>query len=176
MRAAGRRLSARWSQTAALAGAVLVVLCFVKFGFEARAFVSAFFVAALAVLAAFDLEHRLIPNRIVLPAAVAVLVANVAIDPGRSLEWTLAALGASLFLLVPALVYPVGLGMGDVKLALLLGAALGWAVASAIVVAFVCAGLYGIALMLRRGLGARKATIAFGPFLALGGIVTLFLS
>ena len=82
----------------------------------------------LVVLSAIDLDYRIVPNRIVLPAAAVVLVAHTLIDP--SVEWILAALGASVFLLIAALVYPEGIGMGDVKLALLLGAMLGRSVRS----------------------------------------------
>src|SRR5213075_309008 len=79
--------------------------------------------AVLVAISAIDLEHRIIPNRIVLPAMVVVLVANTVRDP--SLEWIIAALAASGFLFTAALIYPAGMGMGDVKLALLMGAALG---------------------------------------------------
>ena len=84
---------------------------------------ASFFCVVLVVLSAIDLEHRIVPNRIVLPAALVVLVAQTALHP--SPEWTLGALGASGFLFVAALAYPAGMGMGDVKLALLLGAMLG---------------------------------------------------
>ena len=89
----------------------------------ARPFVGSFFCVVLVAISATDLTHRIVPNRIVLPAAVIVLVAQTVLEP--SPEWPLGALGASVFLLVAALAYPAGMGMGDVKLALLLGAMLG---------------------------------------------------
>jgi leader peptidase (prepilin peptidase)/N-methyltransferase len=134
-----------------------------------------FFVAVVVVLAVIDLRTRRLPNAIVLPAAAIVLAAQIAIAPDRALEWSLAALGAFAFLLAAALVNPAGLGMGDVKLAILLGAALGWAVAAALFVGLLAAGLAGLMLMARDGRSARKATLPLGPFLALGGLVALLL-
>jgi leader peptidase (prepilin peptidase)/N-methyltransferase len=161
---------------AALAVAVpLVGLVFVRFGASGRSLVGAFFVASLAVLSAIDIAERRLPNRIVLPSAAAVLAAQTTLFPDRALEWTLAAVGASLFLLVPLLVHPAAIGMGDVKLALLLGAALGSAVITAFVLAFVAAAVYAIVLLARHGLVARRRTLALGPFLAFGGIAALLL-
>jgi leader peptidase (prepilin peptidase) / N-methyltransferase len=86
----------------------------------------------------------------------------------------LASIGAALFFLLPILVYPQGMGMGDVKLALLLGAGLGAAVVSALVVALLAVFLVACAILLRGGGEARRRTIPFGPFLAFGGLVALF--
>lgn len=141
----------------------------------AHALVLAFFAAALVVLAVIDVRTRRLPNRIVLPAAAVVLAAQIAIAPDRALEWTLGALGAFAFLLAAALLNPAGLGMGDVKLALLLGAALGWAVAPALLIGLMAAALAGVVMVVRNGWAAgRKATLPLGPFLALGGLATLF--
>ena len=107
-----------------------------------------------------------------LPAAAAVLAAKMALQP--SPEWAIAAIGASLFLFVAAIAYPGGMGMGDVKLALLLGAMLGRTVPVALMVAMVTALVPSIAILARHGREGRKMGIAFGPFLALGGIVGLF--
>ena len=159
----------------ALAGAGLVVASFFRFDLWGDALVAAFFVAVLAVISGYDLEQGIIPNRIVLPAAVVVLAARIAISPGRTVEWVAAAAGAAGFLLVAHIVYPAGMGMGDVKLALLLGAALGKLVVAALLVGSVAAGLVGVALIIREGKAARKKAIPFGPFLALGSIVALFL-
>ncbi len=73
------------------------------------------------------------------------------------------------------LVYPAGMGMGDVKLALLLGAALGWLVVLALFVGSLGVGLAGVVFLVREGRAARKKAIPFGPFLALGAIAALFL-
>jgi len=95
-----------------------------------EAAVAAFFCAVLVAVTATDLTHRIVPNRIVVPAAAIVLVAHTALEPRP--EWALAALGASFFLFAAALAYPAGMGMGDVKLALLMGAALGKSVSIAL--------------------------------------------
>ena len=155
-----------------LATALLVVACFVAFGLTAKAAVAAFFCAVLVVVSAIDLAHRIIPNRIVLPAAAICLVAQTALQP--SAEWVLAALGASVFLLVAALAYPGGMGMGDVKLALLMGAVLGRTVPVALMAGMVLALVPSMVLLARHGARARKMGIPFGPFLALGSVLALF--
>ncbi len=91
-----------------------------------------------------------------------------------SVEWLAAALGASGFLLLAALAYPGGMGMGDVKLALLLGVVLGRTVPVALMIGMVSALVPAVVLLARHGTAARKMGIPFGPFLALGGVVALF--
>ena len=152
--------------------AVLLAGCVLAFGLSARAAVAAFFCAGLVAVSAIDFEHHIIPNRIVLPAFVVVLVANTLLD--ASPKWALGALGASGFLFASALVYPAGMGMGDVKLALLMGAALGKLVSVALMVGMLAAMVPGLVLIARHGSKARKMGIPFGPFLALGSTVALF--
>jgi leader peptidase (prepilin peptidase)/N-methyltransferase len=159
---------------AALATA-LVVGSFVRFGLSGRAFVAAFFVCVLVALSVIDLRERRLPNRIVLPSAAVVLVAQIALEPDRALEGVGAAFGAALFLFLPLLVFPAGMGMGDVKLALLLGAALGRGVVLALVLALLASFVVAVGLIVARGVGARRTFIPFGPFLAFGSIVSLFL-
>jgi leader peptidase (prepilin peptidase) / N-methyltransferase len=159
----------------AVPAAALATLCFVRFGFGPRAWVAAYFAGVLVVLSAIDLERRILPNRIVLPSTVAVLLANVAIEPSRSPEWAAAALAAAAFLFLPLLVDPAGIGMGDVKLGLLLGAGLGKAVAVGLVLGFLAVFPVAVFILLRRGSVARRTTIPFGPFLAFGAVVALFI-
>lgn len=155
-----------------LATGLLFAGCVLAFGLSGRAAVAAFFCAALVAVTATDLEHRIVPNRIVLPAAAIVLVAQTALEP--SVEWLLAALGAAAFFFVAALIYPAGLGMGDVKLALLLGAALGRTVPVALMLGMAAALVPSVVLLARHGAAARKMALPFAPFLALGGVVALF--
>jgi leader peptidase (prepilin peptidase)/N-methyltransferase len=155
-----------------LATAGLVAACFVAFGLSGEAFVASFFCVVLVVLSAIDLTHRIVPNRIVLPAALVVLVAQTALEP--SPEWALGALGAAGFLFAAALAYPAGMGMGDVKLALLLGAMLGWTVSVGLMVGMVAALVPSVLLLARHGSAARKMGIPFAPFLAFGALVALF--
>jgi leader peptidase (prepilin peptidase)/N-methyltransferase len=126
----------------------------------------------LVAICATDLEHRIVPNKIVLPAAALVLAAQTALHP--SPEWALGALGASGFLFLAALAYPAGMGMGDVKLALLLGAMLGPLVGVGLMLGMLAALVPSIVLLARHGSAARKMGIPFAPFLALGAIVALF--
>jgi leader peptidase (prepilin peptidase)/N-methyltransferase len=155
-----------------LVAALLVVACVWKFGAHAESLVAGFFCLALVAVSATDLEHRIIPNRIVVPAAAVVLVAQTAVKP--SPEWAIGAFGASGFLLLAALVYPAGMGMGDVKLALLLGAMLGRTVPVAILLGMVTALVPAVVLFARHGSAARKMGVPLGPFLALGAVVALF--
>ena len=155
-----------------LATAVLVAGCVLAFGLTAKAAVAACFCCVLVAVSAIDAEHQIIPNRIVLPAAVVVLVANTALT--QSPQWVIGAFAASGFLFAAALVYPAGMGMGDVKLALLMGAALGKTVSVALMVGMLAAMVPGVYLLARHGKAARKMGVPFGPFLALGSVVALF--
>ena len=154
------------------ATALLVVACALAFGPTPLGLLAACFCALLVAVSAIDLEHRIVPNRIVLPAAAVVLVARTLLDP--SVEWLLGGLGASTFLFVAALAFPRGMGMGDVKLALLLGAMLGRTVGVALMLGMVAALVPAVVLLVQRGREARKAAIPFAPFLAFGTIVALF--
>jgi len=158
----------------ATAGA-LAVACFIRFGVSGRAVVESIFASTLVLLTAIDIDRRLIPNMIVLPAIALILTLQIALFPGQTLEWLLASLGAGLFFLIPALIVPAGLGMGDVKLAALLGAALGKNVVVAIFVGVLSAAVVSLAILAREGLGARKKAIPYGPFLAFGGLVVMLL-
>jgi leader peptidase (prepilin peptidase)/N-methyltransferase len=154
------------------ATALLLAGAAVKFGFSWDFAIAAVFLAALVTVSATDLERRIIPNRIVLPAAVVVLAAKTTVHP--SVEWVVAGVGASAFLLAAALAYPGGMGMGDVKLAALLGFALGRTVTVALLIGFVAALVPSLVLLARHGSAARKMAIPLGPFLALGGVVAVF--
>ncbi|HEX6701563.1 MAG TPA: prepilin peptidase [Gaiellaceae bacterium] len=170
-RACGARIPLRYPAVE-LATAGLVAGCALAFGLTLHALVAAFFCAVLVAVSATDLEHRIIPNRIVVPAAALLLAAQTALDP--SPEWAIAAFGASGFLLAAAVAYPAGMGMGDVKLALLMGAMLGRTVPVALMVGMVAALLPSLVLFARHGAGARKMGIPLGPFLAIGSVVALF--
>ncbi|MEX2614053.1 MAG: prepilin peptidase [Gaiellaceae bacterium] len=153
--------------------AALVVACVAVFGPTAEAALAAGFCAVLVTLSVIDARYRIVPNRIVLPAAAVALVAHTLIEP--SPEWVLAALAASGFLFLAALAYPKGLGMGDVKLALLLGAVLGAPVSAALMIGFLAALVPAIVLFARHGSAARKMAVPLVPFLSLGAVLALFL-
>jgi leader peptidase (prepilin peptidase) / N-methyltransferase len=131
-------------------------------------------VAVLVPIALIDFEHRIIPNRITLPAAVAAIAIGVALDIEGVPEQLIAGAAAGGFLLAFLLAYPRGMGMGDVKLAAVLGLFLGRSVAVAILVGVLAATLVGAVVMVRVGVDqGRKTAVPFGPFLAFGGVVGL---
>jgi prepilin signal peptidase PulO-like enzyme (type II secretory pathway) len=170
--------AARTSGTAspssrALLTLALAVLAFAVLPFD-RALVAAVTSAALVALAATDIERGIIPNRIVFPAAGLVAALNVVLFPDRALEWMLAGVLAAVVLAIPSLIGRNWVGMGDAKLALLLGAALGWGVVGAVALALVCTLPFSMLLIARGGLAARHATFPFGPFLALGALLVMF--
>jgi leader peptidase (prepilin peptidase) / N-methyltransferase len=154
------------------ATALLVAGCALDFGLSWRFAVGAAFCAVLVTVSATDLERRIIPNRIVVPAALVLLAAQTVLHP--SVEWLASGAGAALFFLVAAVAYPGGMGMGDVKLAFLLGAVLGRTVPVALLVGMLSALVPAAVLGVKHGRAARKMAIPFGPFLALGGLVALF--
>jgi leader peptidase (prepilin peptidase)/N-methyltransferase len=170
-RSCGTRIGIRYPLVE-IATALLVALCFLVFGATAHAAVAASFCVVLVVVSVIDLDHRIIPNRIVVPAAAVALVVQTALEP--SVEWAIAGFGAALFLLATALVYPAGMGLGDVKLVLLMGAVLGRSVPVALMVGMLAALVPSLILFARHGAAARKMAIPFGPFLAFGSVIALF--
>ena len=155
--------------------AAAFVGCLLAFeGDAAEIALGAVFAATLFAVTVTDLEHRLIPNKILIASAVIGIAIAAPTDPDGLGERAIAALAASGFLFVVALAYKGGMGMGDVKLAAVMGLYLGRAVAPAMLIGFAAGALYGLALIARHGSQARKRKVPFGPFLALGGLVGLF--
>ena len=155
-----------------LVTAALVVACVAVFGVTAWAAFAAGFCAVLVALWAIDARHRIVPDRIVLPASVVALAAHAILDPSLAwLAWSLLAAGA-LFLV--SLAHPKGLGMGDVKVCLLLGAVLGASVTMALLVGVLAAVIASAVLPSRGGTSARRLGVPLVPFLALGSVVALF--
>lgn len=150
----------------------LAVACLLVLDPLAAAVVGALGCAVLVAVSVTDLERRIVPNRIIVPALAVALVVQTIREP--SLEWLVAALGAGAFFLVFALIYPAGLGMGDVKLAAFLGAWLGRDVVVALFAGSVLAAIPAIGVLLVRGSAGRKVGLPFAPFLAAGGVVALF--
>jgi leader peptidase (prepilin peptidase) / N-methyltransferase len=128
---------------------------------------------SLLYLSVIDVRHRLLPNRIVLPATAFVLAGHLATRPERSEEWLLAAAGTFVVLLALSLPSRGGLGMGDVKTGLLVGATVGTGTVVALTIAFLTAPIYAVALVVRHGRAARTMALPFGPFLALGTAAAL---
>jgi leader peptidase (prepilin peptidase)/N-methyltransferase len=126
--------------------------------------------------ALIDLEYRIIPNRLTALGAVVALGLGFALDPGGEPGRLIAGASAGGFLLLAVLAYPAGMGMGDVKLAGMMGLFLGASVAPALLVALLSGVLVGALVIARKGVGeGRKTAVPFGPFLALGALVAVFL-
>ena len=162
-------------RTAFVSAGLLACLGPVFFGVDVSGIVGGVFLAALALLTLKDFEERRIPNVIVLPTTALVLVTVAILNPDDLAEAVVAALAAGAFLLIPGLIARGGVGMGDVKLAFLLGAVFGRGVAAALLLGCLAAAIAGVVLMVRHGAAARKKTVPFAPFLAFGAIAALAL-
>ena len=158
--------------TVALA-VLLSVLTVVRYGLDAETPLFIAFVCVLVAIARIDAQSRVIPNRIVLPAWGVILLIHLALRPGHWVEWLVGSFGAGLLFFVLVLVYPAGMGMGDAKLALLIGAALGYAALTALLLGTLASGLVAAVLLLKEGSSARKRSIPLGPFLAAGAVLAL---
>jgi leader peptidase (prepilin peptidase)/N-methyltransferase len=172
-RCCGTPISPRYPLTELAVGVLFVATLLVYRHEGAEALIGLVFVAMLAVVTLTDLERRIIPNKVLIVAALACLAIVVPTDPGSLPERAIAAAAAGGMFFLVALAYPRGMGLGDVKLAATMGLFLGRAVAPAILAALLIGSLVGLALIARHGAGARKMAIPFGPFLALGGILGL---
>jgi leader peptidase (prepilin peptidase) / N-methyltransferase len=168
----GARISPRYPAVELLTAAAFAAVVAVR-GFDDDLLLYLPFVACLIALAGIDLDHRLLPNRIVYPMAAYGLVATAIVDTGDLVEHAIAGAGAFLFLFAAALAYPRGMGMGDVKLGGAMGLYLGLSIVPAMLVAFLTGSLVGLGMIAREGARARKKALPFGVFLALGGIVAV---
>lgn len=154
-------------------GAALGVLTLVRLGVTPHGVLAAGLLVVLTAAAAVDARAHVLPNRLLGPALAAVLAWQLAFAPARWVEWLVAGLGAGVFMLLPSLLRPGAIGMGDVKLAVLLGLALGSDVMSALAIGFLSAAPVALVLLLHGDATARRATMPYGPFLALGAAVVL---
>ena len=171
-RSCSERISPRYPLVELLTGALFAAIAIVR-GVDARLALELPFAAMLVAVAAIDIDHRIVPNRILAPMAVYGVVVGALVDPHVLVAGLIAGAGAFTFLLVAALAYPAGMGMGDVKLAGVMGLFLGLSILPALAVAFIAGSVVGIALLVRHGAGARKRGVPFAPFMALGGVVGL---
>jgi leader peptidase (prepilin peptidase) / N-methyltransferase len=166
-------ISARYPIVEAGTGLLCALVVLVK-GADEDAIIGIVLVLLLVPLTLIDLDHHLIPNKITYPGAVLGIALVAVLETDSLVEHLVAAAGAGGFLLVAAIVQPRGMGMGDVKLAFVLGVYLGRAVVPAIFVALIAGALVGATIIARMGVEkGRKAGIPFGPWLSLGGVVGL---
>ena len=166
------QISARYPVVELVTGVVFALVAIAR-GPSAELLVDLPFAAMLIAVADIDIEHRIVPNRILAPMAIWALAASAVVRPDKLPELLIAGAAAFTLLLVAALAYPGGMGMGDVKLAGVMGLCLGLPVAPALLIAFFTGSIVGVAIVVRHGPGARKRALPFGPFLALGGLVAL---
>ncbi len=160
-------ISLRYPAVEALT-ALLFLASFLAYGVHPRTPFTWAFLAALVVVAFIDIDHRIIPNKIVVPGSVIGFGASAALDPARWWQYLVAGLGASGFLLILGMIWRGGMGMGDVKMALMLGFVLGSSVIVALFASFLLGGIGG-ALLIATGLRGRKDRVPFGPYLSIGG-------
>lgn len=172
-RCCGARISGRYPLTELTLGCLYAATVLVLWDEPGKVALGLVLVTTLVAVTLTDLERRIIPNKILLVATVlGVAIAAIGV-PGTLPERAIAAAAAGGVFFLAALAYPRGMGLGDVKLAAVMGLFLGRNVAPAIVVALLAGSLVGLAMIARHGSAARKQAIPFGPFLALGGVVGL---
>ena len=172
-RCCGAPISRRYPLTELAVGVLFAVAVAVHWDDPAEIALDLVFTTMLAAITLTDLEQRIIPNKILIAGAVVGLAIIAPTDPGSLPERAIAAVAAGGVLFLAALAYPGGMGLGDVKLAAVMGLFLGRAVAPAILLALIAGSAVGLALIVRHGAAARKMAIPFGPFLALGAVVAM---
>jgi len=170
----GAPISARYPLVEATTGALYVAVVASQDD-AVRIVLGLLLVTALVPITLIDFDHRIIPNRITGPAAIAALIAIAALDSDFLVEAIIAGIAGGGFFFIAAVLYPRGMGMGDVKLAGVLGLYLGRAVAPAILIALVAGVVVGAAIIARKGAKeGRKTAVPIGPFLAAGGMIAFF--
>jgi leader peptidase (prepilin peptidase)/N-methyltransferase len=174
-RCCGEPISARYPLTELGLGLAYLATVLVLWDDPAQMAMGLVLVTALLAVTITDLERRIIPNKILLVTALLGLAIAAVFDPSSLPERAVAAVAAGGLLFAAALAYPSGMGLGDVKLAAVIGLFLGRDVAPALLVALVTGSAVGLALIAREGASARKKAIPFGPFLALGALFGLLL-
>jgi leader peptidase (prepilin peptidase)/N-methyltransferase len=159
--------------TMEIVGAVLGAVAGWKIGLEGPLLPALLLIAFLIPITFIDIEHRVIPDRLVFPGTAVALGSWAIVDPGQLKEQILAAVIAFAVFLLMAIIYPAGMGLGDVKLALMLGAFLGSAVAPGLFLGFLLSAVLSVAILVKHGRKGGKVGIPFGPFMAAGGYLGL---
>jgi leader peptidase (prepilin peptidase)/N-methyltransferase len=159
--------------TMEIVGAVLGAAAGWRIGLEGPLLPALLLIALLIPITFIDIEHRVIPDRLVFPGTAIALASWAIVDPGRLTEHVLAAVIAFAVFLLMVIIYPAGMGLGDVKLALMLGAFLGSAVAPGLFLGFLLSAVLSVAILVRHGRKGGKVGIPFGPFMAAGAILGL---
>jgi leader peptidase (prepilin peptidase) / N-methyltransferase len=173
-RACGEPISPRYPIVEALTAALAVGVVLTRHSTLERALGLAL-VAALVPISLIDLDNRIIPNKITGPASIVAIAIGLIVRPAYVPEQLISGVAGGGFLLIFAIAYPRGLGMGDVKLAGMMGLFLGRSIAVALFAGILSGAVLGAVVIARVGVTeGRKTAVPFGPFLALGGVVALF--
>jgi leader peptidase (prepilin peptidase)/N-methyltransferase len=167
------RISARYPLTEITLALLYMITAAVLWDDPTEVLLGLVFVSILVTVTITDFERRIIPNKVLLVGTALGIAIVAAGDPNSLPERLAAATGAGGLLFAAALAYPGGMGLGDVKLAAVMGLFLGRQVAPALLVALLAGSVVGLGMIARRGAAARKEAIPFGPFLAFGGLVGL---
>jgi leader peptidase (prepilin peptidase) / N-methyltransferase len=168
-------ISARYPIVEGLTGALWALVMWARWDDASGIALGIVLVTILIPIAIIDFEHRIIPNRITAPAAVVAIAIGLALDMDFVVEQLIAGAAAGGFFLLAAIAYPRGMGMGDVKLAGVMGLYLGRAVGLAVLIGLVAGVVVGAVIIARLGASqGRKTAVPFGPFLALGAVIAIF--
>jgi len=151
---------------------LLFVLNYLFFGLSTQTIIGIIFCSVLVAVSFIDIDLRIIPNVIVIPFTIVGLALNIYLNP---LKWWMPlaySAGAFTFMLIINLIYPKGMGMGDVKLSLMVGAFLVKSVIAGLFLGFLAGAIFGIAVIIKKR--KMRQTIPFGPFISIGSIIALF--
>ena len=174
-RGCGEKISARYPIVEAVTAALYVLVVALKHDDALQLVLGLVLVTFLVPIAAIDLDHKIIPNKLTAPAAVLAIALVAVLDTRHLPEYLIAGFGALLFFYLPALIHNKGMGMGDVKLAGVLGLYLGRAVAPALFIALILGVVVGAAVIASKGVSdGRRTKVPFGPFLAAGALIAFF--
>jgi leader peptidase (prepilin peptidase)/N-methyltransferase len=174
-RSCGAPISARYPIVEATTGALYALVMWARWDDASGIALGIVLVTVLIPVTLIDFEYRIIPNKITGPAAIVAILIGVVLDQDFVVEQLIAGVAGGGFFLLAALAYPRGMGMGDVKLAGVMGLYLGRAVGFGVLVGLVAGVVVGAGIMARLGTKeGRKTAIPFGPFLALGGAIAIF--
>jgi leader peptidase (prepilin peptidase)/N-methyltransferase len=161
----------RWV-IAAITAALFAALT-VKIGLHPRLVPALILTALVVVASVIDLNHRIIPNRINYPGALLVFTTASFAEPHRLAEFAVGGLLCFLFLGLAWVVSPAGMGLGDVKMALMIGLGTGRYAFVALFAGFCASTALSAFLIAKGGRKALKSSFPFGPFLAFGTVVAL---
>ena len=169
------KISARYPVVEAVTAVLYVLVVAVEYDDVLQIALGLVLVTFLVPIAAIDLDHKIIPNKLTAPAAVLAIALVAVLDTRHLPEYLIAGFGALMFFYLPALIHNKGMGMGDVKLAGVLGLYLGRAVAPALFIAQILGVVVGAAVIASKGVSdGRRTKVPFGPFMAVGALIAFF--